>query len=139
MRYLLDTCVISELVKRKPNPKVIDWVEEREEENLYLSVLILGELQKGISKLPTSPRKQQLQSWLEQELYQRFEQRVLEVTREVAKRWGEIQAKAEQEGRVMSAIDSLISATGLVYGMTVVTRNIEDMEASGVQLFNPWN
>ena len=60
MRYLLDTCVISELVKRKPNPKVIDWVEETEEENLYLSVLILGELQKGISKLPTSPRKQQL-------------------------------------------------------------------------------
>ncbi|MBF0236707.1 MAG: type II toxin-antitoxin system VapC family toxin [SAR324 cluster bacterium] len=138
MKYLLDTCVISELVKRKPNDKVIQWIENQQEEALYLSVISIGEIQKGISKLPESDRKQKLQVWLKEELSLRFEKRIMNIDIQVAKTWGEIQSKAEQKGKSLPAIDSLIAATGLAYQLTVITRNIEDMVESGVNLYNPW-
>ncbi len=138
MKYILDTCVISELAKPAPNKKVISWVTRNNEENFYLSTLTFGELHKGISKLSHSKRKKTLHQWVEYELKERFENRIIEVDLKVAKVWGEIQGEAELKGRPMPAIDSLIAATGVAHDLIVVTRNSSDMEQSGVSLFNPW-
>lgn len=138
MNYLLDTCVISELVKIHPHETVVEWVRAQNEDTLFLSVLTFAEIQKGITKLSESARKKQLISWLEHELPQRFEGRILEITTAIAKKWGTIQGSAEQQGVKMPVVESFIAATGLVHNLMVVTRNVSDMEISGVQLFNPW-
>lgn len=138
MKYLLDTCVISEMIKPTPNPTVIDWINHHRDPVLFLSVLTVGEIQKGIAKLPDSGKKTVLQAWIDRDLQQRFDGRILDITEEVAKRWGEIQAAAEQRGVKMPIIDSLIAATGLVHDLTVVTRNVTDMANSGVKLLNVW-
>ncbi len=138
MKYILDTCVVSELAKQKPEQGLIKWINQKDEIDFFLSVLTIGELQKGISKLEESRNKQTLIQWVESDLIKRFENRILPVTDSVAKKWGKIQGKAELEGKKMPVIDSLIAATGLVYDFEVVTRNTTDMEISGVRLFNPW-
>jgi toxin FitB len=139
MRYLLDTSLISELVKSKPQRSVLDWVEACDEHSLFLSVLTLGELQKGVTKLAQSKRKEFLQSWISNDLIQRFRGRILSVDEEVAVVWGRIQGEAERRGRPMPAVDSLIAATAFAHQLTVVTRNSSDIEKSGVSVFNPWN
>ena len=138
MNYLLDTCLISELIKKKPEPRVVEWVREQPEERLYLSVLTLGELQKGIAKLEDQRRAKKLQTWLDDDLLERFAGRILDVTPRVARIWGRIQGRAEANGRRMQVVDSLIAATCLDLGAAVVTRNVEDIEASGVEIVNPW-
>lgn len=138
MRYLLDTCVISELAKPEPNKKVVAWITQNDEENFYLSSLTFGELYKGISKLPPSKRKDNLPQWVEHDLKDRFKTRIIDITLEVAKHWGETQGICESQGRPMPTMDGLIAATGLAHDLTVVTRNIADMQQSGVSLLNPW-
>ena len=138
MKYLLDTCVISELTNTTPDSKVASWVASCHEETFFLSVLTFGEIQKGITKLSDSKRKQELQSWLSSELKERFDGRILDIDTEVALKWGEVQACSEKQGKIMPAIDSLIAATGMAHGLVVVTRNTSDMETSGVALFDPW-
>lgn len=139
MKYLLDTCVVSELSKKKPLKNLIFWIKQKDESDLYLSVLTIGELQKGITKLSESKKKRSLIHWVESDLLKRFENRILAITDSVARKWGDIQGKAEQEGKKMPVIDSLIAATGLVYDLQIITRNTVNMEFSGVNLFNPWN
>jgi toxin FitB len=138
LKYLLDTCVISELARLAPNKKVTFWITRNNEDDFYLSTLTFGELHKGISKLAPSKRKTQLNQWVEYELKARFENRVIDVDLKVAKVWGEIQGQAERKGRPMPAIDSLIAASGIAHDLIVVTRNTSDMDPSGVSLFNPW-
>ena len=138
MNYLLDTCVISELIKPKPSSKLIKWLRSCQEESLFLSSLTIGEIQKGISKLPDSGKRKKLQNWLDSKLTQRFDKRIIGIDFKVAQKWGEIQASSEIAGVKMPVIDSLIASIGLLYDMTVVTRNTEDMKNSGVRLFNPW-
>lgn len=138
MKYLLDTCVISELAKPAPNPKVVAWATQNDEENFYLSSLTFGEIHKGIFKLPPSKRKEDLLQWVEHELKDRFRTRIIEITLKVARQWGETQAISESQGHPMPTIDSLIAATGLAHDLTVVTRNVADMRQSGVSLLNPW-
>ncbi|MCB0037925.1 MAG: type II toxin-antitoxin system VapC family toxin [Anaerolineales bacterium] len=138
MRYLLDTCVISELVSKQPNPAVIGWIDQLEDERVYLSVITLGEIQKGVAKLPDSQRKELLERWLEEELLSRFQERILEIDLAVMRRWGKLCAQLDQVGRPMPAIDSLIAALALEHEMQLVTRNEADFQASGVALFNPW-
>lgn len=139
MNYLLDTCVISELVKTNPNPRVADWVLSQDEENLFLSVITIGEIQKGISKLPDGrKKKQQLQSWLSNELQERFRDRILEITAGTTHVWGQVLGNCEKRGLTLPAIDSLIASQGIFHNMAIVTRNIADMKHSGVSLFNPW-
>lgn len=139
MNFLLDTCVISELAKPTPKSKVMTWIRSKPEENLFLSTITIGEIQKGIGKLGAdSVRREELQSWLDADLIRRFNQRILAVEVNVARKWGEIQGAAELAGKKMPVMDSLIASTGLAYDLTVVTRNFRDMEASGVWLFNPW-
>ncbi len=138
MKFLLDTCVISELIKPRPAQSVIDWLKSQDEETIYISVLTIGEIQKGISKLIDSRKKQDLQNWLNDDLLQRFIGRILEINNETAVRWGKIQGEAEQHGRKMSVIDSLIASTGIVFDCVIVTRNVADIEFSGCKIFNPW-
>lgn len=138
MNYLLDTCLISELAKSKPDEKVVDWVLSENETSFYISVLTLGELYKGVEKLPESKKKEELRIWIEDELKNRFQSRIISIDMRVSILWGKIQCLAEKNGKPMPAIDSLIAATGIAYDLTVVTRNVADMEQSGVKLLNPW-
>lgn len=138
MNYLLDTCVISEMVKSEPNKNVIDWVSSQDENHLFLSVITLGEIQKGISKLNESKKKKTLRIWLQSDLLERFSGRIIPIDDQIAMNWGVVQASAEREGFIIPSIDGLIAATAITRNMTVVTRNVPDMEPSGVLLLNPW-
>ena len=139
MRYLLDTCVISELVKRKPDKKVIEWIEGCAEDLLFLSVLTIGEIQKGIARLSDESRKASLQSWLDSELRKRFAGRILSITDEVALAWGILQGEAEKKGTSIPTIDGLLGATALCNNLVVATRNEKDIRSTGARIFNPWN
>jgi predicted nucleic acid-binding protein len=138
MSYLLDTCAISELVSLAPNPKVLRWVDSIDEERLFLSVITIGEIKKGVEKLSDSTRKSALSEWLEDELLARFSGRLLPIDVEAVLVWGQLIAGLEKRGRPMPAIDSLIAATALKGGLTLVTRNDSDFAHCGVALFNPW-
>jgi predicted nucleic acid-binding protein len=138
VKYLLDTCLISELIKKKPSLPVLRWLEKQDETALYLSVLTIGELQKGISKLPDNPKKLELQGWVNNELVGRFEGRILSIDVEVAAAWGKLLGSAEKQGRKLPVMDSLIAATANTHNLTVVTRNARDMERCQASVFNPW-
>lgn len=139
MRYLLDTCLLSELVKPRPDPSVITWVSQQNESQLFLSVLTLGELRKGVERLKDGRKRVRLAQWLEGELKPRFAGRLLAVDEDVAEQWGIVSAQASARGLALPVMDGLISATALVHGLTVVTRNVSDIQASGAQVFNPWS
>lgn len=138
MNYLLDTCVISELIKKTPNPKVVKWISEVSENSLFLSVITFGEIHKGIEKLPEGKKKDKLHTWINFDLKDRFKNRVIDLDIKIAATWGKIQAKSEAVGKPIPAIDGLIVATGITYELIIVTRNISDMENSGAILLNPW-
>jgi toxin FitB len=138
MKYLLDTCVISELAKPKADKRVVDFVLKKNEETLYISTLTIGELIKGIEKLPESAKKNELYAWVHNDLKERFGNRIIDINFDIAKTWGKIQATAEKKGKPMPAIDSLIAATGIALNLIVVTRNVVDMVESGVELLNLW-
>jgi len=138
LKYLLDTCLISELVKDKPDVGVLEWIEQQDEQALFLSVLTLGELQKGVSKLPDGRKKTQLLNWLDDDLQTRFTGRMLDVDATVATLWGRLQGEAERRGRRMPVIDSLLAATAHANKLAIVTRNGVDMAESGVEVINPW-
>lgn len=138
MNYLLDTCVLSELVRPQPDAGVVDWVELQDEESLCISVLTLGELHKGVAKLPDSRKRRRLARWLETDLRKRFEGRILPVGEEVAAIWGGIQGRAEARGETLPVVDSLLAATALTHDLSIVTRNTSDIERSGAQVLNPW-
>lgn len=138
MKYLLDTCLISELVKKVPNPAVASWLNEQDEQSLFLSVLTIGELQKSISKLPDGTRKDELQSWVEHDLALRFTGRIIDVEMEVMLIWGRLQGESERSGTSLPVIDSLIAASAKAHGLIVVTRNVKDIERCQVRVCNPW-
>lgn len=138
MNYLLDTCLISELVKKEPNSAVVSWLDEQDELRLFLSVLTLGELQKGISKLPAGARRDDLQAWAEHDLVERFTGRIIDIDLETALIWGKLQGESEQKGEKLPVMDSLIAATATVHGLIVVTRNIKDIERCRARVCNPW-
>jgi predicted nucleic acid-binding protein len=138
MSYLIDTCCISELVKKKPNSNVVKWFNDHDELTMFLSVITFGELRKGIEKLPDSSKKKELNRWVKEDLKHRFKNRILSINLEEVNKWGEILAIAEKSGNPLPAIDSLIAATAQVHDLSVVTRNTQDMEGSGVEVINPW-
>lgn len=138
MNYLLDTCVISELTRLRPRRSVVQWIRSEPETKLHLSVLTVGELRKGIERLPGGRKRQKIEAWLNSDLRYRFFGRILPIDDEVAERWGVESAAAELAGAPMPVIDGLLAATALTHGMTVVTRNTRDMQRTGVRLLNPW-
>jgi predicted nucleic acid-binding protein len=137
--FLLDTNIISELVARRPEPRVSDWIEATDEMLLHLSVLTLGEIRKGIVSLRDSSRRAALGAWLDSELMVRFANRILAVDEAIADRWGRLTAQREAANSRLPVIDGLLAATALQYNLTLVTRNVKDVAATGVPLFNPWS
>jgi predicted nucleic acid-binding protein len=136
--WLLDTCVVSELVRPRPKASVIRWVQERDEDELFLSVITIGELESGIARLPDSPKRVTLERWVRRELADRFRDRLLVIDSGVAARWGVLAGASAARGQPLSVIDSLIAATSLQHDLTVVTRNTDDFERCGARCFNPW-
>ena len=137
--FLLDTNVISELVRRKPEAKVTAWVGATDETLLHLSVLTVGEIRTGIGSLPNPSRRMALGAWLDGELAIRFASRILPIDEAVADRWGRLTARAAAAGRRLAVSDGLLAATALHHNLTLVTRNTKDVAATGVPVFNPWS
>jgi toxin FitB len=133
--YLLDTNVISETVRARPNAKVMRWLDSLQPEQLHVSVLSLGEIRKGALMLADAKRRAKLLDWLEADLSQWFEARVLPVDEGVCAHWASLMVQAAQP---LPAIDSLLAATALAANLTVATRNTRDFDRMGVKLLNPW-
>lgn len=141
MKYLLDTCVLSELVRPSPDRHVLRWVESVDEQSLFISVLTVGEIASSVTKKAQGSRRIELERWLKQDLVERFSGRVLPVDVDVARVWSKVRSDTERLGRRLSAIDSLLAATALAHDLTLATRNIEDLHElvqSGVTLYSPW-
>ena len=138
MKYLLDTCFISELVDRHPNPKVVDFIDSLDSDDVFLSVITIGEIAKGVEKLSKSKRKQELHSWLKENLLVRFDGRIIPLDTEILMEWGILIARLESTGITLPAIDSLIAATTLTQKLTLVTRNVDDFSGTGIEIVNPW-
>src|ERR671925_376249 len=138
MKYLLDTNVISELVAKQPNKRVVQWIDDLDPSSVYLSVITIGELRKGIEKLPDSQRKEVLSTWLTDDLLGRFDGRILSLDVDVMLAWGTLMGQLERTGRPLAAIDSLIAALALYHSCSLVTRNEDDFKDAGVTIINPW-
>ena len=137
-RYLLDTNVLSEFKRPSPDVNVYAWADVVNEEETYVSVVSLGELRFGVSLMPPSRRRTELDAWLGDFVPKRFENRILDVTQAVAEAWGELLAQAKREEVGLSVIDAYIAATARVHGMIVVTRNVRDFRTFGLAILNPW-
>lgn len=138
MTFLLDTNVVSEWVKPRPDPGVVRWLAEVDEDHTFLSVVTIGELRRGVERLPTGARRDQLARWLDGQLTDRFEGRLLSLDTEVAEVWGRLLARLDQNGRKVGVVDTLIAATAHCHALRVVTRNVTDFEPTGVPVVNPW-
>ena len=138
MKYLLDTCVVSEMAKKAPDGKVVKWLGSQRIENLYLSWLTIGELQKGIFKQGDTEKGRSLARWLKTAVLGRYVGRIFVVEREVAVEWGRICGEAERIGNPRPAVDALIAATAVVHKMKLATRNVRDMEGMGADIINPF-
>ncbi len=136
MSYLIDTNVLSELKRKVPDQGVVEWFAQRPPQILYLSVLTLGEIRKGVEGVKDARRRQRLSDWLESDLRQFFYGRILSVDAAVAERWGRLVADA---GRPLPVVDSLLAATALTHDLVLVTRNVQDFAGLPVQLCNPWS
>ena len=137
MKYLIDTCVISELMKSQPNVDVINFLQSIDESKIYISSMTIGELHKGIQKLPESKRRSELLLWIDS-VEEEFEDKILGFNKEVSIIWGQLMAQLENRGYRMSAFDSIICATSLYNNCCLITRNVKDFEKSGIEIINPW-
>lgn len=138
MKYLLDTNVISELVAKQPDQRVIEWIDSRDPNSVYLSVITIGELQKGIEKLPDSRRKDALRAWLHDDLLLRFSGHILLLDIDAMLTWGTLTGQLERAGKPLAAIDSLIAALALQHNCHLATRNEDHFKETGIGLVNPW-
>ena len=138
MNFLLDTNVVSEWVKPRPNLGVISWLEYVDEDRVFLSVITIAELRHGIERMPAGSRRKSLSDWLELDLHTRFEGRILAIDHLIADACGKIIAQSEAQGRQMETMDAFIAATALVHHCTVVTRNVADFQAVMKDIFDPW-
>ena len=137
MRYLLDTCVLSEMIKSTPDAHVIQWFLARKPHELFISSMTWGELQRGVARLPPSKRRSELTLWLQQ-LRAGFEDRVLAFDQQASEVWARMTVMAEAQGKSMAAFDSIIAATARAYDCKLVTRNVRDFAHADVDVLNPW-
>ena len=137
MSYLLDTNVISEPKRKRPDQKVIQWLGSLDDADIYLSALTVGEMKKGAVKLPSGRNRVLVQNYLEK-VRNRFAGRILPITERTFLVWGKMMAEFEQRGIVRPALDSLLEATALEHDLILVTRNVRDFQHSSVTLLNPW-
>ena len=138
MSWLLDTNIICEPTRHAPSPRVVQWLRSVSSSGFYASIITVGEIRRGILRLPSGNRRRKLEKWMREEFQPAFAGRVLPLGEEEIAAWAEMLAGMEKRGRSMPAIDSLIAATALARGLTIATRNTEDFAHSGAQVFNPW-
>lgn len=138
MRYLLDTCTVSEFTKPRPETRVIEWMNAIDELKVCVSAATIGELQRGISLLPPSNKRVYLEGWLQAQLTTRFINRVLPLDEDIFRVWGSLVARLRLEGHPIGVFDSLIAATAIHHRLTLATRNTNDFLHVGISLFNPW-
>jgi predicted nucleic acid-binding protein len=136
--YLVDTNVVSERTRDRPEARVVAFLDDAPREQIFISVISIGEICKGIEQLVPSKRRNGLQDWLDDYVRWWFDGRILPVSEMVAERWGRLAVLAKRPGPVLTVEDGLIAATALEHGLTVVTRNVKDFEGLGVEILNPW-
>ncbi|MEU0876672.1 type II toxin-antitoxin system VapC family toxin [Nocardia brasiliensis] len=136
--YLLDTNAVSEWIKPRPDPALMTWLHDEDEDRMFLSVITIGEIRRGVDRMSDGRRKVRLTTWLSDEVVDRFDKRLLPVDLGVSQAWGRIRARAEAVGRRVDPIDALIAATAEAHGLAVVTRNRKDFRGAGVPLVCPW-
>jgi predicted nucleic acid-binding protein len=137
--YLVDTNIPSELTRRQPDARVADFIRKAGKENLFLSVMTIGEICKGIDLLPASQKRTALEGWLDIEVRAWFAGRILPITETIAERWGHLAAGAKKQGVTLAVVDGVIAATAMEHGLTLVTRNTKDYIGLGISLINPWD
>ena len=138
MNFLLDTNVVSEWIKPRPDANVIRWLAEADEDRVFLSVASIAEIRRGIELLPTGRRRESLEHWLGDDLAQRFEHRIIDITVPVAHAWGVMLARAQKTGFALGSMDAFFAATARTHNMTLVTRNVRDYVRLEIELLNPW-
>ena len=138
MAFLLDTNVVSETIKPKPEPRVLDWLEAQMPADLFLAAQTMGELVRGARKVKEDTRRERLESWIEQDLAQQFEGRVLSFDGPTAALWGRLMGDGDRAGRTPAAADAQIAAVAIHHKLTLITRNVKDFEHFDLKLLNPW-
>ena len=139
MNFLLDTNVVSEWAKPRPDSGVVAWFANADEDRVFISVVTLAELRHGIERMPVGARRERLDDWLTEQVPARFEARLLPVDAETANSWGRVMARGQAAGRPVGTMDAFIAATAERHALTLVTRNVSDFDALGVRLINPWS
>jgi len=139
VKYLIDTCVLSECIKRTPNFLVAEWFNDQEPTRLYLSSITIAEIKKGLYKIQTTQpdRFNKLENWLFA-VEEKFNRRILPITENILDKWAEISADAELNGEKLAVMDSLIAATAYEHKLTLVTRNVDDFKRTPIEIINPY-
>jgi predicted nucleic acid-binding protein len=135
---LLDTNVLSEPTRPRPETRVLEWLEAVDEDRLFISVVSIAEIRRGVALLPHGLRRDRLAEWSSRDLPDRFAGRVLAIDLEVAERWGDLMAASQASGATLEPLDAFFAATALAFDLTLATRNVRDFHTCGVRLFNPW-
>jgi len=136
--FLLDTNVLSEITRSRPDAAVLDWLHRVDEDAAFVSVATFAELRYGVERLPTGRRRDSFARWLERDLLPRFAGRVIAIDLDLADGWGKIMARAARAGRPLAAMDAWLAATAMHHGLVLVTRNVADFAATGVRCIDPW-
>jgi predicted nucleic acid-binding protein len=136
--FLLDTNVVSEWVRPRPDENVVAWLAEVDEEQVFMSVVSFAELRRGVDLLPAGRRRDRLEDWVAGDLAERFDGRVLDVDRRVADAWGRITARSQRAGHALGSMDAFFAATAESHELTLITRNVRDFDGVGIPLHNPW-
>lgn len=137
-RYLLDTCVIADLAKDRPNPAVVEWTQARDIRDIAISVMSIGEIRRAIEVLPQGQRRDKLCDWLQHSIPEKFGNRVIDADENVAQAWGVLSASAIKSNRTLPTVDGILLATAEVHGLTVLTRNVRYFAGYDVPIINPW-
>ena len=136
--FLLDTCALSELVAKRPNPHAVETIADLPDEQWFIAAASVGEIRRGIDELPDSARRNFLDNWFHEHIRGIYLQKIIVFNVDEATTWGTLVATLRRQRRPMSVVDSQIAATALVHGLTIVTRNEKDFTAAGVKILNPW-
>jgi predicted nucleic acid-binding protein len=138
VNFLLNTNVVSEWTKRRPDSGVVAWLADVDEDRVFISVVTLAELRYGLERMPSGARRNRLDAWVTEELPARFEARVAPVDAEIADTWGRVMTRGKNGGRPAGAMDAFIAATAERHHLTLVTRDVSDFDSLGIRLINPW-
>jgi predicted nucleic acid-binding protein len=139
VNVLLDTNVLSERARPRPDPALARWVDGLDEDRAFISVISLAEIRRGIERLPDGKRRTYLATWVDTDLVARFAGRILPVDAHVADAWGVLVAGGDRNGRPVPIMDGFLAATATVHALTLATRNTRDFAHLGVPMVNPWN